>query len=167
MCGSKAAQLSCAAPQRERRGRFEGKGTYHLISAYKPRSFLKSWGRPAGGGLSAAHKGKNNGLQQKGPVRSLRPQAPSARGGFEFYLIRATEYRFRREGGSGIPVLARRRYLYFLPWVGARECRPRVSGGKNRFTERRGDLKRFSERTRRGSKSSRSAFARHGPAERW
>ena len=33
------------------------------------------------------------------------------------------------EGGSGIPVLARRRYLYFLPWVGARECRPRVSGG--------------------------------------
>ena len=34
------------------------------------------------------------------------------------------------EGGSGIPVLARRRYLYFLPWVGARVCRPRVSGGK-------------------------------------
>ena len=33
------------------------------------------------------------------------------------------------EGGSGIPVLARRRYLYFLLWVGARECRPRVSGG--------------------------------------
>ena len=33
------------------------------------------------------------------------------------------------EGGSGIPVLARRRYLYFLPWVGARECRPCVSGG--------------------------------------
>ena len=33
------------------------------------------------------------------------------------------------EGGSGIPVLARRRYLYFLPWVGARVCRPRVSGG--------------------------------------
>ena len=28
------------------------------------------------------------------------------------------------EGGSGILVLARRRYLYFLPWVGARECRP-------------------------------------------
>ena len=33
------------------------------------------------------------------------------------------------EGGSGIPVLARRQYLYFLPWVGARVCRPRVSGG--------------------------------------
>ena len=33
------------------------------------------------------------------------------------------------EGGSGIPVLARRRYLYFLPWVGARVCHPRVSGG--------------------------------------
>ena len=56
MCGLKAAQLSCAAPKRERNCRFAGKGTYHLISAYKPRSFLKSWGRPAGGGLSAAHK---------------------------------------------------------------------------------------------------------------
>ena len=53
-----AAQLSCAAPQRERRGQFEGKGTYHLISAYKPCSFLKSWGKPTGGGLSAAYKGK-------------------------------------------------------------------------------------------------------------
>ena len=107
---------------------------------------------------AAPKESEIGGLQQRSPVRSLLSQAPSARGGFEFYLIRATEYRFRREGGSGIPVLARRRYLYFLPWVGARECRPRVSGGKNRFTERRGDLKRFSERTRRGSKSSRSFF---------
>ena len=103
-------------------------------------------------------KGESNGLQIASSICSLRPQTLSAPGGFEFYLIRATEYRFRREGGSGIPVLARRQYLYFLPWVGARECRPRVSGGKNRFTERRGDLKRFSERTGRGSKSSRSFF---------
>ena len=43
-------------PQRGRKQWFAGKGTYHLISAYKPCSFLKSWGRPAGGGLSAAHK---------------------------------------------------------------------------------------------------------------
>ena len=69
-------------------------------------------------------------MQESGPVCLLSSQAPSTWGGFEFYLIRATEYRFRREGGSGIPVLARRQYLYLLPWVGARECRPRVSGGK-------------------------------------
>ncbi len=45
-------------PQRGRKQWFAGKGTYHLISAYKPCSFLKSWGRPDGGGLSAAYKGK-------------------------------------------------------------------------------------------------------------
>ena len=79
---------------------------------------------------AAPKESEIGGLQQRSPVRSLLSQASSARGGFEFYLIRATEYRFRREGGSGIPVLARRRYLYFLSWIGARECRPRVSGGK-------------------------------------
>ena len=78
---------------------------------------------------AAPKESETNGLQRRGSIRSLLPEAPSARGGFEFYLIRATEYRFRRESGSGIPVLARRQYLYFLPWVGARECRPRVSGG--------------------------------------
>ena len=57
MCGSKAAQLSCAAPK----------------------------------------ESETDGLQRRGPVRSLRPQAPSAPGGFGFYLIRATEYRFRIE----------------------------------------------------------------------
>ena len=43
-------------PQRGRKQWFAGKGTYHLIAAYKPCSFLKSWGKPAGGGLSAAYK---------------------------------------------------------------------------------------------------------------
>ncbi len=40
-------------------------------------------------------KGKSNGLQIASSIYSLRPQAPSAWGGFGFYLIRATEYRFR------------------------------------------------------------------------
>ena len=42
-------------------------------------------------------KGKSNGLQIASSIYSLRPQALSAWGGFEFYLIRATEYRFRIE----------------------------------------------------------------------
>ena len=54
------------------------------------------------------------------------------------------------EGGSGIPVLARRRYLYFLPWVGARVCRPRVSGGKKWTTGRSRPLGPFFRAYRAG-----------------
>ncbi len=46
---------------------------------------------------AAPKESETDGLQRRGPVRALLSQAPSARGGFEFYLIRATEYRFRIE----------------------------------------------------------------------
>ena len=186
MGGSKAAQLSCAAPKRERKRWFAG-GTYHLISSYKPCNFLESWGRPAGGGLSAAYK-RTKSEFRRGEVLFIhfrlklhppgadlnftlsaqrntgsasnknyrRPEkvasAAEASGGRLQPSSRSKRDFFRRsrrkgaggwspyrgpehsglcvcEGGSGIPVLARRQYLYFLPWVGARECRPRVSGG--------------------------------------
>ena len=68
-------------PQRERKRRLVGKGTYHLISAYKPRSFLKSWGRPAGGGLSAAYKRVKAMIHSKKVLSAhfcLKPHPPGA-----------------------------------------------------------------------------------------
>ena len=141
MCSLMAAQLSCAAP-------IEGKlmvrskkalSSHFRLKPYPPRADLnftlsaqrntgsasnKNYRRPekvasaaeaSGGRLQPSSRSKRDFFR-----RSRRKGA----GGWSPYRGPEHSGLCVCEGGSGIPVLARRRYLYFLLWVGARECRP-------------------------------------------